>query len=42
MEGVWLSFKENNFMFDKIMKYSWEEINDPDVFNKIILKIGKK
>ena len=33
MEGIWLSFKKDSFMFDKIIKYSWEEINNPDIFN---------
>jgi hypothetical protein len=42
MEGIWLSFKKDSFMFDKIIKYTWEEINDPDIFNKILLIIGNK
>jgi hypothetical protein len=29
-------------MFDKIKKYTWEEINNSDIFNKILLEIGNK
>jgi hypothetical protein len=42
MEGIWLSSKKDSFMFDKLMKYSWEEINNSDVFHKIYLEIGNK
>jgi hypothetical protein len=42
MEGIWLSYKKDSFMFDKITKYTWEEINKPDIFNKILLEIGNK
>ena len=42
MEGIWLSYKKDSFMFDKIIKYSWEEINNSDIFNKILLEIGNK
>jgi hypothetical protein len=42
MEGIWLSYKRDSFMFDKIIKYTWEEINNSDIFNKILLEIGNK
>lgn len=42
VEGIWLSYKKDSFMFDKITKYTWEEINNSDVFNTILLKIGNK
>jgi hypothetical protein len=42
MEGIWLSYKKDSFMFDKIKKYTWEEINNSDIFNKILLEIGNK
>jgi len=42
LEGVWLSYKKNSFMFEKIIKYSWDEINEADVFNKLLVEIGNK
>jgi hypothetical protein len=42
MEGIWLSYKKDSFMFDKIKKYSWEEVNNSDIFNKIYLEIGNR
>lgn len=42
LEGIWLSYKKDSFMFDKLIKYSWEEINDSDIFNKLLLEIGNK
>ena len=42
MEGIWLSLKKDSFMFDKIIKYSWEEVNNPDIFNNIMFQIGNK
>ena len=42
MEGIWLSYKKDSFMFDKIIKFTWEEINNSDIFNKILLGIGNK
>jgi hypothetical protein len=42
MEGIWLSYKKDSFMSDKIKNYSWEEINNSDIFNDILLKIGNK
>jgi hypothetical protein len=42
MEGIWLSYQDDNFYFDKIVNYSWEEINKPDIFSNILLKINKK
>ena len=42
MEGIWLSLKKDSFMFDKILTYSWEEINNPDIFSRIMLQIGNK
>jgi hypothetical protein len=42
IEGIWLSYKKDSFMFDKIKKYAWEEINNSDIFNKILLEIGNK
>jgi hypothetical protein len=42
LEGIWLSYKKDSFMFDKLKKYSWEEINNSDIFNKILLEIGNK
>jgi hypothetical protein len=42
MEGIWLSYKKDSFMFDKINKYTWEEVNNSDVFNKLLLEIGNK
>jgi hypothetical protein len=42
MEGIWLSYKKDSFMYDKIIKYSWEEINNSDIFSKILLVIGNR
>jgi hypothetical protein len=42
LEGIWLSYKKDSFMFDRIIKYSWDEINNSDIFNKILLEIGNK
>jgi hypothetical protein len=42
IEGIWLSYKKDSFLFDKIKKYTWDEINNSDVFNKILLEIGNK
>ncbi|MDR0313583.1 MAG: hypothetical protein LBI14_08290 [Treponema sp.] len=42
IEGIWLSYKKDSFMFEKIIKYAWEEINNSDTFNKILLEIGNK
>lgn len=42
MEGIWLSYKKDSFMSDKIKKYSWDEINNSDIFNNILLEIGNK
>lgn len=41
-EGVWLSFQKDGFMFDKITAYSWAEINNSDIFNELLVKIGKR
>lgn len=39
-EGIWISFEEDSFLFDKIKSYSWADLENPDVFNevKLILK----
>ena len=29
IEGIWLSFKKDSFMFDKLIKYTWDEIKYP-------------
>jgi hypothetical protein len=42
IEGIWLSYKKDSFMFNKITNYTWEEINNSDIFNTILLKIGNK
>jgi hypothetical protein len=42
MEGIWLSYQDDNFYFDKILNYSWEELNKPDIFSKILLEINKR
>jgi hypothetical protein len=41
MEGIYLSYKHDGYYFDKIIKYSWDEINDPDIFNRLLLDIGR-
>jgi hypothetical protein len=42
IDGIWLSYKKDSFMFDKIINFTWEEINNSDIFNKILLEIGNK
>jgi len=42
IEGIWLSYKKDSFMFENIKKFTWEEINNSDIFNKILLEIGNK
>ena len=42
IEGIWLSYKRDSFMFSKLIKYTWDEINSSDIFNKILLEIGNK
>jgi len=40
LDGIWLSYKKDSFLFDKIIRYTWEEINNIDIFNKIFFEIG--
>jgi len=42
LEGIWLSSKQDKFMYKNLKKYSWEEINNPDIFSKLLLEIGNK
>ena len=35
MEGVWLSWRDDDFAFEKIQKFSWQDLENPDVFGKI-------
>lgn len=34
-EGIWISWAQDYFSFDKMRKYSWKELQDPDVFGKL-------
>ena len=38
-EGIWISFEKDSFLFDKIKSYSWEELENPDVFNEVKLSL---
>lgn len=35
MEGIWLSWKDDDFSFEKLQKYSWQELKKPDIYGKI-------
>ena len=41
-EGVWLSFQKDGYMFEKIITYSWADINNSDIFNDLLIKIGRR
>lgn len=32
MEGIWVVAAEDHFNFEKLKKYSWEELEDPEIF----------
>ena len=32
MEGLWVVAAEDHFHFEKLKKYSWEELEDPEIF----------
>ena len=34
MEGVWISWQDENFSFDKVKKYSWKDLKNTDIFGK--------
>jgi len=42
LEGIWMSYKKDSFMFEKMIKYSWDEVNEADIFNKLLIGIGNK
>lgn len=35
MEGLWISWKADDFSFEKLQKYSWQDLKNPDSFGKI-------
>ena len=37
-----MSYKKDSFMFEKMIKYSWDDINEADVFNKLLIEVGNK
>lgn len=34
-EGIWLSWAKDHFSFDKLRKYSWNELQNPDIFGRL-------
>ena len=34
-EGIWISWAQDYFSFDKLRKYSWNELQNPDIFGKL-------
>lgn len=34
-EGIWVSWEKDHFSFDKLRKYSWNELQNPDIFGKL-------
>ncbi|MDY5697543.1 MAG: hypothetical protein SPK75_14335 [Victivallales bacterium] len=35
MEGIWVVAAEDHFNFEKLKKYSWEELEDPEIFAEL-------
>ena len=38
-EGIWLSFSNDSFLFEKIKSYTWADLENPDVFNEVKLSL---
>lgn len=38
-EGIWISFSNDSFLFDKIKSYSWADLENPDIFNEVKLSL---
>ena len=38
-EGIWISFSNDSFLFEKIKSYSWEDLENPDVFSEVRLSL---
>ena len=35
MEGIWVVAAEDHFNFEKLKKYSWKELEDPEIFAEL-------
>jgi hypothetical protein len=41
MEGVWISFEEDQFEFEKLRHLSWTDLERPDIFGDINIQLRK-
>lgn len=40
-DGIWLSFSQDKFSEDKLMSFTWDELNNPDTFHMVFMRLNK-
>lgn len=40
-DGVWLSFVQDSFSLDNLESFTWDELNNPDIFHMVSMKLNK-